>query len=186
MDRKKVEDSLVLLLKYIGEDPTRSGLLDTPKRMLRSFDEIFSGYRTEISSIFTTFDLPSNEVGMIVLRDCEFFSTCEHHFLPFHGKCHIGYIPGNRLLGLSKLARIVEVYSRRLQIQERLTKQIVDCLEEHIKPKGVICVMEAVHLCMRSRGVRIQGSSVTTAEVTGVFADASASAKSEFMQYIKK
>lgn len=185
-DSGKIVESLVVqFIKAIGDDPVREGLEATPMRVYKATKELFSGYGVDPASLFVTFEAPSDDSGMVVLRNCEFFSMCEHHILPFYGICHIGYIPDNRVIGISKIARIVEVFSRRLQIQERLTKQIVTCLTSYLAPKGVICVMEAVHMCMRSRGVRLQRSSMVTAEVTGLFADNSSMAKMEFMNYIR-
>lgn len=155
------------LLWYIGEDPGRAGLKDTPRRVVDSFDEMFGGYRQNPADVMKVFDDPCDE--MVILRNLEIFSCCEHHMLPFFGKAHVAYLPDGRVIGVSKLARIVEIFSRRLQIQERLTQQITAALDEHLKPKGSACVIEAKHLCMACRGVNKQHSEMITSSLTGEF-----------------
>lgn len=157
------------LLVAIGEDPERQGLKRTPKRVARSLEYLTSGYRADIKKVLNgaVFEEKYNE--MVIVKDIDFFSMCEHHLLPFYGKCHMAYIPDGKILGLSKLPRIVEVHSRRLQVQERLTQQIADTLYESVNPAGVAVVMEASHLCMMMRGVEKQNSVATTSAMLGVF-----------------
>lgn len=171
------------LLTFIGEDPNREGLAKTPQRVIRSFKELYGGYTVDPKSVLgTTFE--SNGYNqMVICKDIEMFSTCEHHMIPFHGKVHIGYVPGERVVGLSKLARLVEVFSRRLQIQEKLTQQIADTLDEVLKPKGAMVVIEAKHFCMCARGVQKQHSSMVTSAIKGGFTEKEA--RQEFMDLIK-
>lgn len=161
------EDAVTRLIEYIGDDPNRDGLRDTPERVIRSYSELFAGYQTDPESLITTFDDDSDE--MILLKDIEFYSTCEHHLMPFIGKAHIAYIPDGRVVGISKLARILEVYTRRLQIQERICKQMTGLLMKALKPKGAACVLQAKHLCMTARGVNKQQSEMITSSLEGVF-----------------
>jgi GTP cyclohydrolase I len=157
------------LLLAVGEDPDREGLRETPARVARAYQEIFAGLRQEPEDVLTTtFDLGHEE--MVLVRDIEVYSTCEHHLVPFHGVAHVGYIPSTdgRITGLSKLARLVEVYARRPQVQERLTTQIADALMEHLEPRGAIVVLECEHLCMSMRGVRKPGSRTVTSAVRGI------------------
>ncbi len=172
------------ILKGIGEDPGREGLIETPQRVVRSFAELYSGYSQDPRVILKCFtDGACDE--MVVLRDCEFYSFCEHHMLPFFGRAHIGYLPNGRVVGVSKLARLLEVFSRRLQIQERLTQQITDCLMQELNPKGCGCVLEAQHLCMTCRGVAKQNSVMVTSSMRGSFRDKEGT-RSEFMRFIGK
>ena len=135
-------DAIVRLLEYIGEDPNREGLLDTPRRVIKAYDFLFSGYKQNPQDVITTFDSDGYD-QIVLLKDIETYSFCEHHMLPFYGKTHLAYIPNDRVIGISKLARLVEIYSRRLQIQERLGQQIVDALMDHLQPKGAACIIEA-------------------------------------------
>jgi len=156
------------LLLAVGEDPDREGLVDTPRRVARAYRELLAGMRLEADDVLTTtFDLGHDE--MVIVKDIELWSMCEHHLAPFTGVAHIGYIPSDtgRITGLSKLARLVDVYARRLQVQERLTTQVADALVKILEPRGVIVVMEAEHLCMTSRGVRKPGSRTITSAVRG-------------------
>ena len=157
------------LLKRIGEDPTRDGLLQTPKRMEKSMAFLTKGYEQTVASVLhgALFDVDYDE--MVMVRDIEFYSMCEHHLLPFFGKAHIAYVPNGKVVGLSKLPRIVEVFARRLQVQERLTQQIAEAIEEAIAPQGVGVVIEAQHLCMMMRGVEKQSSLTVTSSLRGVF-----------------
>lgn len=177
------EDLIVRLLEYIGEDPKREGLKDTPARVLRSFEKLYGGYSEDPGKLLqTTFSAEADE--MIILRDIELYSTCEHHMLPFVGVCHIGYIPSaGRVVGVSKLARLVEVFSRRLQIQEVLTTQIADALTEHLLPIGCGVVIEAKHLCMSARGVEKQRSAMSTSCLRGAFRSSPA-VRAEFFSRI--
>ena len=172
------------LLLAVGEDPDRPGLKETPGRVARSYAEIFAGLWQDPGDILaTTFDEDHDE--FVLVKDIPMYSTCEHHLVPFHGVAHIGYIPGDdgRVTGLSKLARLVEVYARRPQVQERMTSQIADALADVLKPRGVIVVIEAEHLCMAMRGIRKPGASTVTSAVRGLFRDNVAS-RSEAMSLI--
>lgn len=166
-----VEELVRNLVVALGEDPQREGLRRTPRRVARSLEYLTSGYRTDIKKILNGAVFPEKYNEMVIVKDIDFFSLCEHHMLPFYGKCHIAYIPNGKILGLSKLPRVVEVYSRRLQIQERLTQQIADTLYELLNPEGVAVVIEARHLCMMMRGVEKQNSVATTSAMLGVFRD---------------
>jgi len=172
IDTQRVERAVRELLLAIGEDPDRDGLTSTPARVARSYAEIFAGMRQKPEDVLTTtFELGHNE--LILVKDIEVYSTCEHHLVPFHGVAHIGYIPGRdgRVTGLSKLARLVDVYARRPQVQERMTTQIADALVEHLRPLGVLVVIECEHLCMSMRGVRRPGSRTITSAVRGQLRD---------------
>ena len=172
IDQERVERAVRELLLAIGEDPDRNGLKETPARVARSYVEIFAGMRQKPEDVLTTnFEVGHDE--LILVRDIEVYSTCEHHLVPFHGVAHVGYIPGRdgRVTGLSKLARLVDVYARRPQIQERMTSQIANALCEHLKPLGVLVVVECEHLCMSMRGVRRPGSRTITSAVRGQLRD---------------
>lgn len=167
-DTQAIENSIRDILAHIGDDPAREGLIDTPKRIIKSWDKLFGGYDKNPKDIARVFeDGACNE--MVVLKNIEFYSTCEHHFLPFFGKMHAAYIPNGKVIGVSKLARIVEIFARRLQIQERLVSQIADSIQEILEPKGVMIVCEAQHFCMTSRGVEKQNSIMVTSAIRGVF-----------------
>lgn len=171
------------LLEYIGEDPKREGLLETPKRVIKSYETLFGGYKKNPQDVIKVFeDGACNE--MVLLKDIEFYSNCEHHMLPFFGKAHIAYIPDGRVIGVSKLARVLGIYARRLQIQERLGQQVTQCLMDVLKPKGAACVLEAQHLCMLCRGVEKQNSVMITSSLTGVFLEHSQT-RGEFLSMIK-
>jgi len=170
VDRKKIEAGVQLILEGIGEDVGRSGLADTPQRVASMYAEILSGIEKDPAEHFrTTFDEGHQE--MVLVRDIPLYSVCEHHLAPFIGCAHVAYVPGldGRICGLSKLARVVDVFAKRLQIQERLTSQIADTIVEHLEPAGVIVVIEAEHLCMSMRGVRKPGARTVTSAVRGVF-----------------
>ncbi len=168
IDREKVEEAVRLLLTGIGEDPEREGLVETPKRIARMYEEIFGGMEEDAEEhLKKTFHVDNNE--MVVEKDITFYSTCEHHMLPFYGKAHIAYIPDGKVVGLSKLARTVEVYAKRLQLQEQLTAQIADALMDHLSPKGVMVMVEAEHLCMTMRGIKKPGSQTVTVVKRGIF-----------------
>jgi len=172
IDLERAERAVREILLAIGEDPEREGLKETPARVARSYAEIFAGMTQRPEDVLTTtFELGHDE--LILVRDIEVYSTCEHHLVPFHGVAHVGYIPGRdgRVTGLSKLARLVDVYARRPQVQERLTTQIADALTEHLKPLGVLVVIECEHLCMSMRGVRRPGSRTITSAVRGQLRD---------------
>jgi GTP cyclohydrolase I len=171
-DRPRAEAAVRELLLAIGEDPDREGLRETPSRVARAYEEIFRGMALEPRDVLTTtFELDHDE--LVLVRDIEVYSTCEHHLLPFHGVAHVGYIPGEhgRVTGLSKLARLVDVYARRPQLQERLTTQVAEALEEGLNPRGVVVVIDCEHLCMSMRGVRKPGSRTITSAVRGQLRD---------------
>ncbi len=178
-----IEDAVVRLLQYIGEDPAREGLKDTPRRVIKSYDHLFSGYKKNPADLFTTFSADGYD-EMVVLRDIEIYSMCEHHMLPFIGKAHVAYIPDKKIIGISKLARLVEVFSRRLQIQERIGAQVTGELMEYLEPKGAACIIDAQHLCMKMRGVEKQNSVMTTSSLTGIFLEKPA-AREELMRLIR-
>ncbi len=172
IDLPRAEAAVRELLFAVGEDPDREGLRDTPARVARAYGEIFGGLALEPRDVLTTtFELEHDE--MVLVRDIEVYSTCEHHLLPFHGVAHVGYIPGShgRVTGLSKLARLVDVYARRPQLQERLTTQIADALEEGLQPRGVVVVIDCEHLCMSMRGVRKPAARTITSAVRGQLRD---------------
>ncbi len=170
MDYEKIKKAVGLLLEGMGEDPTREGLLDTPDRIARMYREIYGGMNEDAGEhLSKTFTVDTNEI--VVERDITFYSTCEHHLLPFYGKAHIAYIPDGKVVGLSKLARTVEVFARRLQVQEQLTGQIADALMEHLNPQGTIVMIEAEHMCMTMRGIKKPGSQTVTVARRGVFAE---------------
>lgn len=168
MDKSKIEKAVRLMLEGIGEDPSREGLKDTPKRVAKAYDFIVQGYKKDpLEVLGTSFTERYNE--MVLVKDIEFYSLCEHHMLPFFGKAHIAYIPNGRVLGLSKMARVTDVFARRLQVQERMTEQIADAINKCMEPKGVAVIIEATHLCMQMRGVEKQHSKATTSAMRGVF-----------------
>lgn len=170
MDREKIEQGVRLLLSGIGEDMEREGLRETPERIARMYEEIFGGMGENAAGhLQKTFATDNNQ--LVLERDITFYSTCEHHMMPFYGKAHVAYVPDGRVVGLSKLARTVEVYARRLQLQEHLTAQIADALMEHLRPKGVMVMLEAEHLCMTMRGVKKPGSRTVSVVTRGVFED---------------
>src|ERR671913_534183 len=173
------------LLVELGEDPSREGLLDTPKRVEKALKFLTSGYAADVDATLNNalFSVDYNE--MVIVRDIDFYSLCEHHLLPFFGKCHIAYIPQGRVLGLSKIPRLVDLFARRLQIQERLTSQIAETLREKVDPLGVAVVMEATHLCMSMRGVEKQNSVAVTSAMLGVFRE-DARTRAEFLELIKR
>lgn len=168
VDQDKIRQGVLLLLEGIGEDISREGLLDTPDRIARMYEELFSGMDEDAGRhLSRTFHAGDNE--MVIEKDIAFYSICEHHMLPFYGKAHIAYVPNGRVVGLSKLARTVEVFARRLQLQEQLTGQIADALMEHMRPKGVLVMVEAEHMCMTMRGIKKPGSQTVTLARRGVF-----------------
>ncbi|KQR33181.1 GTP cyclohydrolase [Rhizobium sp. Leaf155] len=166
----EAEDAVRVLLSWAGDDPTREGLLDTPKRVAKSYRELFSGYDLDAKDVLGTF---FEEVGgyddIILVRDIPFFSHCEHHMVPIIGKAHVAYLPNGRVLGLSKIARVVEIFGRRLQTQETMTAQIASAIETTLKPRGVAVMIDAEHMCMSMRGVQKQGSTTLTTSFTGAF-----------------
>lgn len=168
MDGKKIERAVKLLLEGMGEDAEREGLKDTPARVARAFGEVFAGYADSAEKhLSVTFE--SSESGIVLEKDIPVYSVCEHHLLPFFGKAHVAYLPDGKVTGLSKIARTVEVYARRLQLQERLTGQIAAAIEDNLSPRGVMVIIEAEHTCMTMRGIKKPGSRTVTLKATGVF-----------------
>ena len=181
---EEVKLALRTILKTIGEDPDREGLVDTPDRVIRAWAEIFAGYQQSPESILsTTFEEVEGYEEMVLLKDIPFHSTCEHHMLPFDGKAHVAYLPSRKVVGLSKLARLVDCFARRLQIQERLTRQVVQSLMDHLQPRGAAVVVEATHGCMVCRGVKKEGASMVTSAYEGAMRDPQA--RSEFLSLIR-
>jgi GTP cyclohydrolase I len=180
-----MQDTIRRLLAELGEDPGREGLVDTPRRVEQSLRALTSGYTADVNAVINgaLFTVEYNE--MVIVRDIDFYSLCEHHLLPFFGKCHIAYIPDGQVIGLSKIPRLVEIFARRLQVQERLTSQIAETLRDRVGPLGVAVVMEATHLCMAMRGVQKQNSVTTTSAMLGVF-HSDARTRHEFLELIHR
>lgn len=181
--QEMAEQNIKEVLKYIGEDVNREGLIETPKRIRKAYDEVFSGYKQNPKDLMKTFKDGSCK-EMVILKNCEFYSMCEHHMFPFFGHISIGYIPNGKVIGISKLARLVDCYAKRMQIQERLTSQIADTIMNELGALGVMVICEGVHFCMRSRGVKKQDASMVTSTVRGVFAEDS-KARQEFLSLVK-
>ena len=169
MYNKNLAGNIKEILNELGENPQREGLLKTPERVAKSMEFLTNGYKLDPSEILKKAMFNEKYSQMVLVKDIELYSLCEHHMLPFFGKAHIAYIPDGQIVGLSKIPRIVDVFSRRLQVQERLTDQIRDCIQDTLKPKGVAIVIEAQHLCMQMRGVQKQHSSTTTSAFSGIF-----------------
>ena len=181
--RKKLEANTKNLLELLGEDPSREGLINTPKRVAKAWDFLTKGYTENLDELINNAIFEGESKDMVIVKNIEFYSLCEHHMIPFYGKAHIGYIPNGKIIGLSKLARITDLFSQRLQVQERLTNQIRDCIEETLNPKGVAVVIEAKHLCMQMRGVQKQNSVTTSSAFSGAFME-SEKTRAEFMNLI--
>ena len=182
--REEAEDAVRTLLRWAGDDPTREGLIDTPSRVVRSYEEFFSGYHEDPEDILRrTFSETDGYDEMVLLRDIRLESHCEHHVVPIIGKAHVAYLPDRRVVGISKLARVVEIYARRLQIQEKLTAQIANCIQDVLHPRGVAVVIEAAHQCMTTRGVRKPGVTMVTSRMLGAFRD-DPSTRREFLAMI--
>ena len=182
MDQKKIQDAIKMLLEGIGEDTSREGLRGTPARVAKMCEEIFAGInQAPDAELFVCFNEEHEE--MVLVKDIPLYSFCEHHLLPFFGKAHVAYIPDGYITGLSKIARVVDVFARRLQVQERLTTQIKDCIQKTLNPMGVMVVIEAQHMCMQMRGVEKQHSITTTSDFTGVFREQKT--REEFINLIK-
>ena len=184
VDRAEAEAAIRTLLRWAGEDPGREGLLDTPRRVVDAYRDWFSGYVEDPAEYLRrTFEEVAGYDELIVLRDIEFESHCEHHMAPIIGRAHVGYLPTDKVVGISKLARVVEGFARRFQVQEKLTAQIAHCIEDVLKPRGVGVVIEAAHQCMTTRGVHKTGVSMTTSQMLGAFRE-DARTRSEFLQFI--
>jgi GTP cyclohydrolase I len=185
MNLERVQQLIRELLIELGEDPEREGLIKTPLRVAKAYEFLLRGYKADLDSVINGAVFTQESNNMIVVRDIEVYSLCEHHMLPFFGRCHIGYIPRGKVFGVSKLARIVDCYSRRLQIQERLTHQVARAIKDSIDAEGVGVVIEAQHLCMMMRGVEKQNSLMTTSSVLGSFHESTAT-RTEFLTLISK
>jgi GTP cyclohydrolase I len=182
--REQAEQAVSTLLRWAGEDPEREGLLDTPKRVARAYEDWFSGYKDDpVRFLKRTFEEVEGYDEMIVLRDIAFESHCEHHMAPIIGKAHIGYLPNSKVVGISKLARVVEAFARRFQVQEKMTAQIANCIGDVLKPKGVGVVIEAVHQCMTTRGIHKSDVSMVTSQMVGLFRT-DARTRAEFLRMI--
>ena len=179
-----MQDAIRKLLTDLGEDPDREGLRDTPKRVEKAYTFLTSGYGADIDQVLNNALFTVDYSEMVIVKDIDFYSLCEHHLLPFFGKCHVAYIPSNKVIGLSKIPRIVDVFARRLQVQERMTNQIADTIRDKIAPLGVAVVMEATHLCMSMRGVEKQNSFAVTSAMQGAFRN-NARTRMEFLELIK-
>lgn len=183
MDREKIKQGVQLILEGIGEDVKREGLLETPDRIARMYEEIFAGLHENAKEhLSKTFHAENNEI--VLEKDIIFYSTCEHHLLPFYGQAHIAYVPDGKVVGLSKLARTVEVFARRPQIQEQMTAQIADALMTYLKPKGVMILLEAEHMCMTMRGIKKPGAKTTTVITRGIF-EGNQDLKQTFFQMLR-
>jgi len=185
MNIEKSEIAVRSLLESIGEDPNREGLLRTPHRYAKALSDLTAGYSQDPVKILMSARFTEKYDSMILVKDIEFYSLCEHHMLPFFGHCHIAYIPNGKIVGLSKLPRVVEVFARRLQVQERLTEQIAHTIQEVLNPKGVAVIMEAKHMCMVMRGVQKQNSSMTTSSMLGEFLENSRT-RTELMELLNR
>src|SRR5690242_12168079 len=184
VSRTMAEEAVRTLLRWAGDDPTREGLLDTPKRVVNAYRDWFSGYQSDPAEYLRrTFEEVGGYDEMVVLRDITFESHCEHHMAPIIGRVHVGYLPTNKVVGISKLARVVNGYARRFQVQEKLTAQIANCITEVLKPRGAGVVIDAVHQCMTTRGVHNRGVSMITSRMTGTFRE-DARTRAEFLQFI--
>lgn len=183
MKPENTQELIRQILEQLGENPEREGLKDTPKRVVKSWTELYKGYMQDPKDILTTFESEGyNQI--VLLKDIELYSMCEHHMLPFYGKAHVAYIPNGKVIGISKLARLVDIYARRLQIQERIGAQVTAALMEHLQPLGAACIIEATHMCMRTRGVQKQNSVMITSSMEGVFLE-DVGAKQELLQLIR-
>ena len=183
-----MENKIRDLIRHIGDDPEREGLCETPSRVMRSYAEIYSGYGKNPAEVFKIFE--DDQIGgLVYMKGIEFYSTCEHHMVPFFGIAHIGYIPNGPVIGASKLIRLLEIFARRLAIQERIATQVTTALMEHLKPKGAVCILEAKHLCISCRGVNKQNAVMGYSCMKGIFLEDSfegMNARQEFLQLIKE
>lgn len=184
MDLNKIEHLVEKLLVEIGENPKREGLLRTPKRVAKAYEFLTSGYDKDVDEVLNGAIFNEKYDEMVLVKNIDFYSLCEHHMLPFYGKVHVAYIPNGKIVGLSKIPRIVDVFAKRLQVQERMTQQIADTLEKYLAPKGVAVVSEAYHMCMMMRGVEKQNSSATSSAMHGLFKE-DARTRTEFLDLIR-
>ena len=182
--QKKLEANTKNLLEILGEDPSREGLINTPKRVAKAWDFLTKGYKENLDDLINNAIFEGESKDMVIVKNIEFYSLCEHHMIPFYGKAHIGYIPNGKIIGLSKLARITDLFSQRLQVQERLTNQIAQCLQDVLNPRGVAVVLEGKHFCMLSRGVQKQNSIATSSSMLGIFREKE-STRNEFLKLIQ-
>ena len=182
--RKKLEMNTKNLLELLGEDPSREGLLNTPKRVAKAWEFLTKGYNENLDELINNAIFKGASKDMVIVKNIEFYSLCEHHMIPFYGKAHIGYIPDGKIIGLSKLARITDLFSQILQVQERLTNQIAQCLQKVLNPRGVAVVLEGKHFCMLSRGVQKQNSIATSSSMLGIFREKE-STRNEFLKLIE-
>ncbi len=180
----ELEDLFTKILENLGEDPSRQGLVKTPLRAAKAMEFLTSGYHQEVDAILNEAIFDENFDEMVIVKEIEFYSLCEHHILPFWGKCHVGYLPRNRIIGLSKIPRLVDMFARRLQVQERLTREVAEALETALDPRGVAVVIEAQHLCMMARGVEKQAPKMTTNVMRGAFREDS-STRAEFLRCVQ-
>ena len=185
IDFSIIEKSVAMILKAIGEDPDREGLVNTPKRVAKAYSELLEGYRIDPVKLLNNATFAVDYDDMVIIRDIEFYSLCEHHMLPFLGRVHVAYLPDGKVIGLSKIPRIVDMFARRLQVQERMTRQIADLLDELLHPRGVAVVIEAMHLCSMIRGVRKHDSRMTTSAMLGAFRTREAT-RNEFLNHISR
>jgi len=169
IDKERIVNAVTGILKAIGEDPAREGLLKTPERVAKAYDELLSGYRTDPIDLLNEAIFEVSYDEMVIVRDIEFYSMCEHHMLPFLGRAHVAYLPKGKVIGLSKIPRIVDMFAKRLQVQERMTRQIADLIDELLHPKGVAVVVEGLHLCSVMRGVKKHDARMTTSSMSGAF-----------------
>jgi len=182
--QKKLEKNTRDLLELIGEDPNREGLINTPKRVAKAWNFLTKGYKEDLDALINNAIFEGESKDMVIVKNIEFYSLCEHHMIPFYGKAHIGYIPDGKIIGLSKLARITDLFAQRLQVQERLTSQIAQCLHDVLNPRGVAVVLEGKHFCMLSRGVQKQNSIATSSSMLGIFREKE-STRNEFLKLIE-
>ena len=183
-EKKRLEEITKELLGLIGEDSTRQGLIKTPERVAESWKFLSQGYHQNLNDVINEAIFNESAKDMIIVKDIEFYSLCEHHLIPFYGKAHVGYIPNGKIIGLSKIPRIIDFYSRRLQVQERLTNQIATCIQDLLNPKGVAVIMEGRHFCMLMRGVQKQNSIASTSSMLGAFKDQSTT-RNEFLKLVE-
>ena len=184
IDKKRLEKITKELLEIIGEDTNREGLLKTPKRVAKSWEFLSQGYNQNLDEIVNEAIFNESAKDMVIVKDIEFYSLCEHHLIPFYGKAHVGYIPDGKIIGLSKIPRIIDFYARRLQVQERLTNQIATCIQDLLNPKGVAVIMEGRHFCMLMRGVQKQNSLASTSSMLGTFKEKS-STRNVFLKLVE-